>query len=416
MNMAMAGESGMGGAAKAASGVFPTDPNPWPQWRGPKRDGLSTETGLLKEWPNSGPPMAWKATGCGKGFSSVAVSDGKVFTIGDGADASYVHCFDEATGNRLWTSPPLGKTGGNYVGTKSTPTVEGDRVYALGQFGDLLCLNTADGKEVWRKNLVSDFGGRFADWNYAESPLVDGNRLVLSPGGKPGLLAALNKDTGAQIWRTQGWTDDVQYVSPVISEIGGKRHYITMSQQTLAGVSAENGQILWRIPRSGSTAVIPTPVIYNDIVFVTSGYNVGCNAFKITTQGPRYGATQVYSNKELINHHGGVVLLDKYIYGHSDRGGWTCMDVTNGDVKWKHFGVGKGAVVYADGRLYCRAEAGNGSVTLIEATPEGYREKGRFDQPDRSNANSWAHPVVANGRLYLRDQDVLLAYDVRATN
>jgi outer membrane protein assembly factor BamB len=414
MNMGMAGASSSPGATGSGPAPFPADPNPWPQWRGPKRDGLSTETGLLAEWPLDGPPLAWKAKGCGRGFSSVAVSGGKVFTLGDGQGSSFVHAFDETTGQRLWTSPRLGKTGGNYEGTKSSPTVDGGRVYVLGQFGDLLCLNAADGKEVWRKQLVNDFGGEFADWNYAESPLVDGPRLIVCPGGRRGLMLALNKDTGAPLWQTQGWNERVQYVSAVTSEIGGRRHYITMTQQTLGGVSADNGQVLWRAPRAGATAVIPSPVIYNDIVFVTSGYNIGCNAFKVTAHGNRYNATQIYSNKEMINHHGGVVLLDKYVYGHSDRGHWTCMDVTSGDVKWKNQGVGKGAVAFADGHLYCRAEAGNGSVALVEASPERYREKGRFDPPDRSGANSWAHPVIANRRLYLRDQDTLLAYDLRA--
>jgi outer membrane protein assembly factor BamB len=412
--MAMNAGMGMGMGSSASVPPAVNSANPWPQWRGPNRDGISPETGLLKEWPRGGPPLAWKATECGQGYSSVAVAGGRVFTMGDGPGGSAMHCFDENSGQKLWSSQTIGRTGGNYDGTKSTPTVDGDRVYGLGQFGDLICLEAGTGREVWRKSLTRDMGGQFSNWNYAESPLVDGDNLIVSPGGSRGLLAALHKATGAPVWRSAQWTDEVQYVSPVVSELGGRRHYITLTQQTLAGVDAANGQILWRAPRAGQTAVIPTPVIYNNIVFVTSGYGVGCNAFQVSGQGGRYGVKPLYANKELVNHHGGVVLLDKYVYGHSDRGGWKCMDVTNGEVKWAEMGVGKGAVVFADGHLYCRAEAGNGSVALVEATPAGYREKGRFNQPDRSRQNSWAHPVIANGRLYLRDQDVLLCYDVRA--
>ena len=398
------------GAAKGSG--FPTEFS-WPQWRGPNRDGLSGEKGLATQWPDEGPPLVWKATGCGKGFSSVAVAGGRVYTMGDGSGSSSAHCFDENTGAKVWSSKPLGRTGGNYAGTKSTPTVDGNRVYVLGQFGDLVCLNAGDGSEVWRKNLVSDFSGKFSQWNYAESPLIDGEKLVVSPGGRAGLMLALNKSNGSPIWRTGDWREEVQYVSSIVSNLGGRKNYIQLTQQTLAGVDAETGRIVWRFPRKGATAVIPTPVVYNNIVFVTSGYNVGCNAFQVSGSGGRASARQIYASKEMVNHHGGVVLVDKYVYGHSDRGGWKCLDVTTGRVMWSDNGVRKGSVVYADGHLYCRSEESNGMVALVEATPEGYREKSRFRQPDRSRDKSWAHPVVVNGKLFLRDQDVLLCFDVR---
>ncbi len=401
-----------GAAAPVASGEFPSD-HSWPQWRGPNRDGVSNEKGLAKQWPAGGPPLLWKTRGCGGGFSSVAVAGGRVFTMGDGGQASAVHCFEEATGNKLWSSRSLGRTGGNYEGTKSTPTVDGDRVYALGQFGDLVCLNVSDGGEVWRKNLTRDFAGQFSQWNYSESVLVDEGRLIVSPGGRGGLMLALNKMDASPVWRTREWTDEVQYVSPIISNLGGRKHYVQLTQQTLAGVDAETGRIIWSAQRKGATAVIPTPVIYNNIVFVTSGYGVGCNAFQVGGSGGRMAARQIYANRDLVNHHGGVVLVGQHVYGHSDRGDWTCMDVTNGNVAWKNRGVRKGAVVYADGHLYCRSESGAGTVALVEATPTGYVEKGRFDQPDRSGKQTWAHPVVVNGRLFLRDQDVLLCFDVR---
>lgn len=399
------------GGASGGGGPFPTDYS-WPQWRGPNRDGVSQEKGLAKQWPAGGPPLLWKAGGCGEGYSTVSVAGGRVYTMGDGSGTSFVHCFKEATGSKVWSSKPLGRTGGNYSGTKATPTVDGDRIYALGQFGDLVCLDAASGNEIWRKNLTRDFSGQFSQWNYAESPLVDGDRLVVSPGGRAGLMLALNKNDAKPIWRTREWTDEAQYVSAIVSTIGGRKHYIQLTQRNVAGVDAQTGRVIWRAPRAGKTAIAPSPVVYNNIVFVTSGYGVGCNAFQVGGSGNRMSARQIYSNREMINHHGGVVLIGKYVYGASDPGEWRCLDVTNGNVLWEDRGVRKGAVVYADGHLYCRGE-NDGAVALVEATSEGYREKSRFQQPDRSRQKAWAHPVVVNGRLYLRDQDALLCFDVR---
>ncbi len=390
--------------------------NPWPQFRGPKRDGRSTETGLLKQWPSGGPRLLWKARGLGSGYSSVSVAGGMVLTMGDSSGGnSQVHAIDEATGNKIWSSSRVGKTGGNYDGTKSTPAIDlaNGKVYALGQFGDLVCLNTSDGSEVWRKNMQSDFGGSVGGWNYSESPLLDGDRVVVSPGGRQGVVVALNTASGSTLWQSRQFAEKMDYVSLVPSTVGGRPNYIQMTQQTLAAVDAQSGNLVWRIPRAGKTAVIPSPVVYNNIVFVTSGYGVGCNAFQINSQGGRLTTRKLYENRELANHHGGIVLVDKYVYGHSDRGGWKCMDVTNGRVVWANNGVGKGAVVYADGHLICRSERNAGEIALVEASPNGYREKGRFAQPDRSRKNSWAHPVVANRKLFLRDQDILLCYDLK---
>ncbi len=401
------------GPAPASAGGFGGN-NSWPQWRGPNRDGKSTETGLLKEWLPAGPPLLWKIRGLGKGFSTVSVAGGRVYTMGELNDGSHLHCFDEKSGNKIWSSDVIGNKGGDFVGPKSTPTIDGDRVYCLGQFGDFVCFDAQSGQEVWRKHLMNDFGGKYENWNYTESPLIDGDKVFASPGGRRGYMVALNKGSGATLWQSRQWTDSSQYVSPILAEIGGRRQVIQLSQQSLVALDVNNGQIIWRVPRRGATAVIPTPVVYNNIVFVTSGYNIGCNAFQINSQGGRYTSRQLYANKEIINHHGGVILIDKYVYGHSDRGGWTCLDVTTGQTMWKETGVGKGAVVYADGHLYTRSESGSSNVALVDATPSGYVEKGRFSQPDRSGAQTWPHPVVVNGKLFLRDQDMLLCYDVRA--
>lgn len=402
-------------SAKSSGGFALNSSNPWPQFRGPKRDNKSTEIGLLKQWPQGGPRLLWKAAGFGQGYSSVAVSGGLVITLGDAQGGSFVHAVEEATGTPVWTSPRVGGVGGNYEGTKSTPAVdlENRRVYALGQFGDLVCLNLQTGEEVWRQSLTSDLGGNYSQWNYAESPLLDGDRVIVTPGGRQGAVAALKGSDGSTIWRSRQFTDGAQYVSAIVSPMGPRKHYIQLTDRTLVGLDAANGNLVWRIPRRGQTAVIPSPVVYNNIVFVTSGYNVGSHAFQISAAGGRLTTRRLYETKDLINHHGGIVLVDKYVYGHSDRRDWKCIDITNGREMWQNRGVSKGSVTYADGHLICRSEKGSGTVALVEAAPGGYREKGRFNPPDRSRRNSWAHPVVANGKLFLRDQDVLLCYDLK---
>jgi outer membrane protein assembly factor BamB len=391
----------------------PASAKDWPTWRGPKRDGSSTEKNLLATWPADGPRLAWKATGCGAGYSSVSVANGRVFTMGDGPDGSVVLAFDEKTGKLLWTSEVLGKPGGNYEGTRCTPTVDGDLLFALAQFGDFVCLNVANGKELWRKNLSKDYGGSYSGWNYTESPLVDGDKVMFTPGGKKGAIVALNKKTGSLAWQSTEFTDGAQYSSLIAADINGVHQYIQLTADSVAGVNAGTGKLLWRAERKGQTAVIPTPIYANNQVYVTSGYGVGCNAFKITKDAKGFKTEEIYASKDMANHHGGVILLGNYLYGHSDSGGWICQDFKSGEVKWSDKGVGKGAIAYADGHFYCRSESGKGLVALIEATPEGYKEKSRFEQPDRSSKNSWPHPVIANGKLYLRDQDVLLCYDVQ---
>jgi outer membrane protein assembly factor BamB len=386
----------------------------WPQWRGPNRDDISRETGLLKEWPKGGPEVVWKAQGLGRGYSSVSVAAGRIYTAGDDDDGSYIRCLD-TNGKHVWRAA-LGKQGdpGGYKGTRATPTVDGDRVFMLGQFGALVCVDAKGGKEIWRKDLKGDFKGQVGGWGYSESPLVDGERLIVSPGGKAGTVAAFNKKTGELIWRTTAFGDSAEYVSPILTEICGVQQYVQLTQQSLVGISRDKGDVLWRAARRGATAVIPTPVVADDQVFVTSGYGVGCNAFKVTKSPGGFSAEEVYSNKNVVNHHGGVVLHNGYVYGHSDSKGWVCLDFKTGDVKWSNGSVGKGSVTMADGHLYLRSEGGKGSLALVEATPDGYKEKGRFDQPDRSGKEAWPHPVISNGRLYIRDQQTLLCFDVKA--
>jgi outer membrane protein assembly factor BamB len=243
---------------------------------------------------------------------------------------------------------------------------------------------------------------------------VDVDRVVCTPGGPQGTVAAFNKVNGDLLWQSKEITDDAAYSSLVIAHFGGKRQYVQLTAASVFGVAADTGKLLWRAPRSGRTAVIPTPILHEDLVYVTSGYGVGCNLFRVTAEGEAFRAEEVYNNKVMVNHHGGVVKVGEHLYGFSDGKGWTCQELKTGRDVWQEKEqLGKGAIGYADGRLYLRAESGPGTVVLIEATPDGFREKGRFNQPERSGKNSWPHPIIANSRLYLRDQDLLLCYDVR---
>jgi len=385
----------------------------WPQWRGPDRDAKSSETGLLTEWPEGGPPLEWNATGLGGGYSSVAVAEGSIYTLGDFEDGSHVIALHEKDGSPRWKTR-IGKAGGHrrYPGPRSTPTIDGDQVFALNQHGDLAALTTTSGTMLWSVNLQDDFQGKMmSGWKYSESPLVDGDAVVVTPGGKKGTLLALDRQTGAKIWRTKDWTDPAAYSSVVIATIQGKRQYVQLTGKSVAGVDPETGDVLWKASRPGKTAVIATPVIQDDIVFVTSAYGVGSNAFRIETTGDQWSAEEIYATKNLANHHGGVVLLDDHVFG-SSGGTFRSLELATGDVAFAGRSVGKGSTIYADGHFYLRSEAG--PVALIEATTTDLNEKSRFSQPDRSGERAWPHPVIANGKLYLRDQDVLLCYDLEA--
>ena len=383
----------------------------WPQWRGPNRDDVSSEQGLLKHWPQGGPPLAWKATGAGAGFGGVAVAGDKVFTVGDKGDSSFAIALNLADGSAVWTAK-LGKAGGDPSGPRSTPTVDGDRVYVLNQFGDLVCLETSTGAPVWSRSLQKEFGGRCGGWMFSESPLVDGERLICTPGSERGSIVAFNRKNGQVLWQTKGLTDPAEYSSPIAAQIGGVWQYIQLTGENVVGIQADSGQVLWRAPRQGETATVPTPIFYEDDVYVSSGYGVGCNLFHIGKSGGSYQAQQVYANKVMVNHHGGVVRVGDYLYGYSDGKGWVCQDFKTGRLVWSDKGVGKGSLTCADGHLYLRSESGPGTIALVEATPDRYTELGRFDPPDRSQEPGWSHPVIAGGRLYLRDQDVILSYNV----
>jgi outer membrane protein assembly factor BamB len=394
----------------------------WPQIGGVDRDGKSAETGLLKQWPAGGPPLAWKATKLGAGMGGVSVVGGRVYTSGDSNGAAFVIALNEADGKEVWRAKvgqggTVGGGANSYEGPRGTPTVADGRIYIVCQFGDVTCLDAAAGKELWHKSLASDLGGKMmSGWGFSESPLVDGDKVIVTPGSSRGTLAALNAATGDVIWRSKSWTDNAAYASVVLTTIGGTRQYVQLTDKSVAGVNPADGSILWKTPRKGSTAVIPTVICHDDYVYVTSGYGIGCDLFKITGNSGKFTVAPVYAqNKLMKNHHGGVVLVDGKIYGYSDQVGWVCQDFLTGKEVWKEKNkLGKGSIAYADGHLYLRQEDRKGTIALIDASPAGYNEVGQFDQPDRTEQNSWPHPVIANGKLYIRDQDTLLCYDVKA--
>lgn len=386
----------------------------WPQWRGVNRDDLSKEAGLVKQLPVAGPSLLWKVADLGIGYSGFSVVKDKMFTMGDIDGECRLMALDAANGKNVW-STKIGEAGayGGFAGPRGTPSVDGGLVYALNQHGALVCADVATGKEVWRKSLTSDFGGKTPQWGYSESPLVDGDNVFVTPGGQQGAIVALNKKTGALVWQTKDFTDDAHYSSMILAEVFGQRQVIQLTPASVVGVAVSDGKVLWRGDRPGKVAVVPTPIYADNQVFVTSGYGVGCNAFKISKEAGGFKAEQVYANKNMIDHHGGVILVNGYLYGHSDSKGWVCMDFKTGEVAWANKGVGKGAIAYADGHFFIRSESGQGTIAMIEANPKEYVEKGRFNQPDRSDKNSWTHPVILNGRLYIRDQGTLLCYDVK---
>lgn len=384
----------------------------WPQWRGPDRTGVSAETGLLKEWPKGGPKLLWKITGLGGGFSTPSVSNGRIYGMGTRQGQEHVFALDEKDGKQLWTSHvgPIARAGS--AGPRATPTVEGDRLWTLGSDGDLVCMETASGNIVWRKHLAKDFGGQRGGWAYAESPLIDGDVLVCTPGGAKVTMVALDKKTGEPLWKSAiPGGDRAGYASVIIADVGGIKQYVQFLHGGVVSVEAKSGRFLWRYTKSANgTANCSTPIFHDGHVFSASGYGTGGGLVKLNAEGDGVTANEVYFCRSMQNHHGGMVRVGDHLYGTG--GPLMCLEFKNGaKPAWQNGSVGKGSLTYADGHLYVRSEGG--PVALVEATPSGYQEKGRFDQPDRSRERAWAHPVVANGRLYLRDQDILLCYDVK---
>jgi outer membrane protein assembly factor BamB len=443
----------------------------WPQWQGPDRNAISQERGLLQEWPKGGPPLAWKIDKLGGGDSSPAIAAGRIFGMSKRGDDEVVWALSETDGSEVWVKPlgpahsqrmPQGKEGPG-----CTPTVDGERLYVLGLGGNLACLQVKDGEIIWQRSLTTDFGGRVPTWSYRESPLIDGDKVICTPGGEEATLVALNKLTGETIWKSKvpdtpaGGADGpggsggrsggpggrpggsggrsgrsgrgrggfggfggsgAAYASAIAIDFDGVRQYVQLTAKALVSVAASDGKFLWRYDKPANRMGIncTTPLFHDGMVFASSAYGAGGGLVKLgkDTAGA-VKAEEVYATGEMENHHGGVILIDGCLYGANggnSGGALACLDFQTGKVLWdQRESAGrraKGSLALADGRLYYRME--NGTVVLIEPSPKQYIERGRFEQPDRSSKPAWAHPVVANGKLYIRDQDVLLCYDVKA--
>ena len=384
----------------------------WPQWRGPARDGLSGETGLLKQWPAGGPPRVWSVANLGAGYGSVAVSGDRVFVQGMQNRQSMVTALNRADGKVLWTKA-LGPAVNNDMGPgpRGTPTINASRAFVLTENGDLACLRVTDGFLVWQRNILKDFGGRNLSWLISESPLVDGNAVIVSPGGRGAGMAALDKVSGKTIWVSTELSDEAGYASPIVADVQGVRTIMTLTADAGVGVRATDGKLMWRYPRvANGTANIATPIFSNNTVFYSSDYGTGGALLGLTAQSGTVTAKEIYFTREMKNHHGGMVLVNGYLYGYNSTI-LTALEFSTGKLAWRDRSVGKGSLTYADGHLYILGE--QNTVGLAEATPAGYREKGRFTIPDQG-LPSWAHPVVSGGRLYIRNQNTLTAFDVRA--
>jgi outer membrane protein assembly factor BamB len=378
----------------------------WPQWRGPNRDGISKESGLLKQWPAEGPPLVWKAVGAGRGYSSFSVASGKLYTLGLRGDREFVIAFDIANGKEAWATAHGGKFENDRGdGPRGTPTVDGDRVYALGGNGDLSALDARTGKIVWSKNVLKEFGGSNIQWGISESPLVMGNKVLVNAGGRNASIVALNKDNGNVMWKSQ--SDEAGYSSAIPLQINGGIRVVFFTAARALGLDVNDGRLLWEYARpSNNVANVATPIARGNRIFISSDYGTGGGVVEIKEDNK---AQEIYFTKDMRNHHSSSVLVGDYLYGFSSAI-LTAMRFDSGEIAWRDRSVGKGSLVFADGHLYCFSE--NGVVGLVEATPAGYKEKGRF-RIAQDSLPTWTHPVVAGGRLYLRDQDTIYAYDVK---
>lgn len=415
------------GALTAATFATAAD---WPQWRGPNRDGYSAEKNLVKKWPADGPKLLWSITDAevvGTGYGSPAVVGDRFYILG-GTTAKkdskqFVACLSTKDGKSIWKKEiptgPGGYSDGWGGGPRATPTVADGYVYVLGPTGDLVCLGADKGDIVWSKNLVKDFKGGIPNWGYSESVLIDDGHAVVTPGGKGGMIA-LDAKTGEKVWQCTDFTDGAGYSSIIPTTVAGVKQYVQQTMSSGIGVRSKDGKLLWKVGEiKRATAVIPSPVVKDDFVFYTAGYGAGCECFKLTADGDGTKAAKVYSgNKTVANHHGGVISVGDFVYGHSDSSGWVCFPFKSGeDPAWKDKGVGKGSISFADGYLYCYSE-GSGTLAVIEPSEKAYKEVGKLKIPETSKLRPnqgkvWAHPVIADGKLFLRDYEKLFVYDLR---
>lgn len=397
----------------------------WPHWRGPDRNDKSGETGLLKQWPEEGPRQLWVNKKAGLGYSGFAISGDQLFTMGLEGENEFALCLDAQTGEEIWRMNIGERFTNNWGdGPRSTPTLDGDQIFMLAAGGELVCLDQADGKKVWSVNMA-DLGGKAPKWGYAEAPLIDGDKVICTPGGEKCTIVALNKKTGDQIWQSPPVTKKLEdgsdtepssahYSSVIPVNLNNRRQYVQLTVQAVIGVDADSGEQLWQSDWPGRTAVIPSPIVYQDKVYVTSGYGVGSKLIQI---GDDNSVSELWYSKAIQNHHGGVIKVGDYFYGSSSKA-WVCQSEADGESAWADRKIKKGSVVYADGMFY-HVEENSGRVLLIEAGPESHSIVSSFKMSPQTERRKpkgkiWVHPVVANGKLYVRDQEIILCYDIKS--
>lgn len=389
------------------------EPN-WNQFRGPNHDNHSFSTDIVKSWPKEGPKLLWKIDNIGEGYSNVSFFDDMMFTMGDVGDDCFLFALDKKTGKEIWKSA-VGDAGtvGRYIGPRATPAVDGERIFAFGQFGDFVCFDMKTGKELWGGNVAKELGGRYmSNWGFSSSPIFDDDLVLLPIGGEDGTLVAFHKD-GQRAWRTGGLKDGAPYSSIVPAVFSGKKQYLLFTGTGLYGVDAKDGAILWGTDRPSERPVCSDPVFKDDIVLIASAYNIGANAYKIAEKDGKFSAEQVYADPKLLNHHGGMILVGDHVYMTGEKDLF-CVNIKTGETVWRDRSVGKGSVSYVDGHLIVRSEKADGQIALVEATPEEYREKGRFDEPEGTDKHNWPYPVIVDGKMYVRDQNLLYCYDLKA--
>ncbi len=386
-----------------------------PQFRGPNRDGRFDEQGLLKAWPDNGPPVAWVARGLGKGYASVSVVNGKIYVPGMlEEDTGYVFVLNAADGT-IERKIAYGKETLNKEapGSRSTPTLDGDRLYLISGLGVLYCTDLAKGEKKWEVNVLERFHGENVLWNLAESVLVDGNRVICTPGGKDAVMAALDKMTGETIWATQGLVDKAAYCSPAIITHKGRRILLTVTGKFVVGADAENGALLWTFGHKTDWDIHAVTPLYQDgLIYYVGGTGAGGGALQLSDDGSAVTSKWTDTNLDCLHH--GVVLVDGYLYGTGEKHDYLmCLEMATGKLMWSSKEIRQAVVVYADGMLYTYEGPKTGIVSLVKATPNGFERTGRFTVTEGTDKH-WAHPAIADGRLYIRHGDALIAYNVTA--
>jgi outer membrane protein assembly factor BamB len=393
----------------------------WARWQGPNRDNKSTETGLLKSWPEGGPKMLWSATGLGTGWSSVSVAAGKIYTTGmNKAKQGELFAFD-LSGKLLWKQEYGPEWSGSTPGARCTPTIDGGDAFVISGTGQVACFKADSGQKLWQTDAFKEYEGKYGKWGISEAPVVVDGKVIFTVGGKKATMIAMDRATGKTVWASKAIGDFSSYCSPLLFEHGGKKIIGVIVSESILGVDAANGTILWQYATKqyqgdnrGRDITPVTPIYHQGRIYFTNGYDCGGVMLEIAPDNS--GVKEIWKDKVLDNHHGGVILHDGYIYGANwkgnDDGDWVCLEWATGKVMYQHTWINKGSVTFAEGMLYCYEEK-EGNLALVRATPEKFDMISSFKVP-MGDGKDWAHPVISDGVLYVRHGDALMAFDIKA--